>query len=154
MNIRLYGDTDYRLLLLLGRAGDMLSKVRRVELDQYHISPIEALALFCISEIGNGETPAEVSRKMRRRHNTVTALLGRMEKKGLLTRTRNAERNGTWRIDLTAKGEVICRQAVSLSSVHGVMSNFSEGEKLELESYLKTICDNANVQLNKATMGD
>ena len=147
-------DTDYRLLLLLGRAGDVLSKVRKLELARYGVSPVEALALFVLEDMGNGATPAEVSRRMLRQHNTVTALLCRMEKKGLLTRERDSDGSSKWRISMTPKGEDVCRQAISLSSVHGALSGIPESQKLELESYLKTICDNAQMQIVRVAIGD
>jgi DNA-binding MarR family transcriptional regulator len=151
MVVTLDKNIDHRLLLILRRAVDMTIKVRKIELDQYHISPIEAFALFCIHTIGDGATAAEVSRIIGRQHNTEMALLRRMEKKGLLTKTRDLERGTIWRISLTQKGELIRRQSMKLNSVHGVMASFSEDEKKELESFLKTICDNANMQLTKVT---
>jgi DNA-binding MarR family transcriptional regulator len=141
---------DHRLLLILRKAVDTIIKVRKIELDQYHISPIEAFALFCIHTIGDGATAAEVARIIGRQHNTEMALLRRMEKKGLLTKTRDLERGTIWRISLTQKGEAIRRQSMKLKSVHSVLSSLSEDEKKGLESHLNTICDNANIQLKKS----
>lgn len=143
MVLKLDGDTDYRLLRLVQRASDALLRVRKAELGRYRLSPIEAFALFNIDNLGNDMTPAELSRRMRRQHNTVMALLRRMENKGLVTRTRDTDRANTWRVSLTSMGETACRQAMCLDSVHEVMSNFSETEKQQLETYLMTISDNA-----------
>lgn len=149
--ISLRQDMDYRLLLLLSRVGEALSKLREVELGQYTISPTEAFAMFCLQEIGSEATPAELSRKMRRRHNTVTALLRRMERKGLLTRwKKDVGKRNTWRVVLTEKGETVRHQAMILASVHEAFSCISLDQKLELESNLRTVNDNAQAQLASA----
>lgn len=143
MVIKLDGETDFRLLRLVQRASDALLKVRKAELNRYRLSPIEAFALFNIDDIGNDTTPAELSRRMRRQHNAVMALLRRMEKKGLVTMTRDSDRANTWRVGLTDVGETACRYAMCLDSVHEVMSDFSETEKQQLEAYLTTVSTNA-----------
>ncbi len=141
MQLTLYRNTDYRLLNLLARASDVVLKARKAELDKYGISPIEALALFSIDDLGNDTTAAELSRKMRRQHNTVMALLRRMEKKKLITMVRDTAKANTWRVGITRKGRTACRKAMSLNSVHQVMARFSDDEKRQLESYLQSICD-------------
>lgn len=143
MVLKLDGDTDFRLLRLVQRTSDALVKVRKAELDQYRLSPIEAFALFNIDDLGADSTPAELSRRTHRQHNAVMALLRRMEKKGLVTMTRDSDRANTWRVGLTNAGETACRQAMCLDSVHEVMSDLSETEKQQLETFLTTVSNNA-----------
>lgn len=154
MDLTLYGNTDYRLLVLLARARDALLKVRKAELDEYRVSPIEALALFSIDDLRNKTTAAELSRKMRRQHNTVMALLRRMEKKGLVNKVKDEEKRNVWRISLTKAGKAACRRAKRLDSVHQVMSIFTESQKKELESCLNVICDVSLRELNDGLMAD
>ena len=91
MNAPLSTDQDYNLWVLLHQAKDAVFKAREKELSQYGISAMEAAALFIIQAIGDKATPAEISRWIFREHHTVTALLSRMEKKGLITKVKDLE---------------------------------------------------------------
>lgn len=118
-------------------------KARQKELSQYGISAMEAAALFIIQAIGNKPTPAEISRWIFREHHTVTALLSRMEKKGLITKVKDPDRKNTWRVGLTEKGQNAYRQSVKRESIHAAMSPLSQNERQQFESYLKKVRDQA-----------
>ena len=143
MNALLTTDRDYNLWVLLHQAKDAVFKAREKELSQYGISTMEAAALFIIQAIGNKPTPAEISRWIFREHHTVTALLSRMEKKGLITKVKDPDRKNTWRVDLTEKGQNAYRQSVKRESIHAAMSPLSQNERQQFESYLKKVRDQA-----------
>lgn len=136
-------DKDYKLSVLLHQARDAVHKARDKELSQYGISPMDAAALFAIHAIGDKATPAEISRWIFREHQTVTALLGRMEMKGLITRTRDLDMKNMWRVTITEKGYVAYRQSTDRESIHMALSLLSENEKRGLESYLRKVRDQA-----------
>ena len=142
----IYTDTDYRLWVLLAMARDALLGARAIELAKHHISATEFFALFVINDIGDAATPADISRRMFRRHNTVSALLQRMTKKGLVKKSRDTDRGNIWRIKMTTKGEEAFQQAAEIESIHLAMSSLSELDKLHLESYLRSIRRNAITQ--------
>lgn len=139
MNTLLTTDRDYNLWVLLHQAKDAVFKARQKELSQYGISAMEAAALFIIQAIGNKPTPAEISRWIFREHHTVTALLSRMEKKGLITKVKDPDRKNTWRVGLTEKGQNAYRQSVKRESIHAAMSSLSQNERRQFESYLKKV---------------
>ncbi len=143
MNALLTTDRDYNLWVLLHQARDAVFKAREKELSQYGISTMEAAALFIIQAIGNKPTPAEISRWIFREHHTVTALLSRMEKKGLITKVKDPDRKNTWRVDLTEKGQNAYRQSVKRESIHAAMSPLSQNERQQFESYLKKVRNQA-----------
>ena len=143
MNAALSTDQDYNLWVLLHQAKDAVFKARQKELSQYGISAMEAAALFIIQAIGDKATPAEISRWIFREHHTVTALLTRMEKKGLIAKCKDSDRKNLWRIGLTEKGQNAYRQSVKRESIHTAMSPLSENERERLESYLKKVRDQA-----------
>ena len=146
-NINISIDQDFLLWTILSEARDTLLKARSNELRGHGISSVEARALTVIHEIGNKTTPAEISRKMVRRQNTVAALLTRMKKKGLVLRERDRKRKNMWKVSLTEKGENAYRQSMRRVSLHEAMFAFSENEKQQLSSYLKEIRDAAVRQL-------
>lgn len=143
MNALLTTDRDYNLWVLLHQARDAVFKAREKELSQYGISTMEAAALFIIQAIGNKPTPAEISRWIFREHHTVTALLSRMEKKGLITKVKDPDRKNTWRVGLTEKGQNAYRQSVKRESIHAAMSPLSQNERQQFESYLKKVRNQA-----------
>ncbi len=142
-------DGDFIIWALLNQAKDTLFKVRGNELNQYGISATESQVLFTINDLGGRTTPAAISRRVYREHNTVTALLGRMEKKGLISKVRDQERKNIWRIDMTEKGKGVLRQSAKMESIHMVISILSDDELKQLETYLRKIRDNALKQLTK-----
>jgi MarR family transcriptional regulator for hemolysin len=149
MNNKVKKDIDYTIWVLLNQARDTVLKVRGNELNQYGLSVVEGHTLFTIQDLGGKATPAQISRRIYREHNTLTALLSRMEKKGLITKTRDANRKNMWRVDLTEKGKNIYLQSIKRESIHTVMSTLSEKELLQLETYLRKIRDYALKQLTK-----
>jgi len=104
---------------------------------------MEAVALFIIQAIGDRATPAEISQWVSREHHTVTSLLSRMEKKGLITKAKDLNRKNVWRVSLTEKEQNAYRQSVKRESIHEAMSPLSENESQRLESYLKKVQDKA-----------
>ena len=139
----IYTDIDYRLWVLLAMARDALLGARAIELAKHHISATEFFALFVINDIGEAATPAEIARRMFRKHNTVSALLQRMTKKGLVQKSRDTDRENIWRVVMTKKGELAFQQAAEVESIHHAMSSLSELDKLQLESFLRSIKRNA-----------
>lgn len=145
-------DEDFIIWALLNQAKDTLFKVRGNELNQYGISATESQVLFTINDIGGKVTPAAISRRVYREHNTVTALLGRMEKKGLIKKERDQERKNIWRIEMTEKGKEIFRRSAKMESIHAVISILSAREVKNMETYLRRIRDNALKQLTKESV--
>src|SRR3989304_10125071 len=123
MQVSLYSDPDYRLWVMLERARVALLKARGNELAKYGVSPADAFALFIIHDTGEDANPAEISRRISREHNTVMALLSRMEKKGLITKTRSPEKKNGWCVNLTEDGKVACRGGMRLGSIHAALSS-------------------------------
>ena len=136
-------DKYHKLWVLLHQAKDAVYKSREKELSQYGISTMEAAVLFVIQALGDKATPAEISRWIFREHHTVTALLRRMEKKGLITKAKDPARKNIWRIGLTEKGQKTYRQSIKRESINAVMSHLSEKECQQLTLYLKKVRDQA-----------
>ncbi len=143
MQVSLYSDPDYRLWVMIENARGALLRARGKELAKYGVSPAEAFALFVISDIGEDANPAEISRRISREHNTIMALLSRMERKGLVTKTRSTEKKNGWCVNLTENGMAACRGARRLDSIHAAMSVIAESDKHSLESALRAVFDEA-----------
>jgi DNA-binding MarR family transcriptional regulator len=140
-------DIDFGIWALLNQSRDVVLRVRENELSQYGITTKEADALLHIFINNNNLTPAEISRILFREHNTVSALLTRMEKKGLIVKTRDKRQKNIWRITITEKGMNAYYNGTKRESLRIIMSSFSVTEKKQMMSFLKKIRDNALSQL-------
>jgi DNA-binding MarR family transcriptional regulator len=134
-------DRDFALWAMIIQARDILFKARDNELGQYGITAVEARALFILNLIGDSTTPAMISRLMMRGHNTVTALLTRMEGKGLISRTKDPEKKNSWKIGLTDKGNEAYQDSLIRLAIHEIFSVFSKEERELLIASLQIICN-------------
>jgi DNA-binding MarR family transcriptional regulator len=135
-------DIDFGIWALLNQSRDAVLRVRENELSQYGITAKEADALLNIINNDN-VTPAEISRILFREHNTVSALLTRMEKKGLIVKARDKQKKNIWRIKITENGRNAYLNSIKRESLHKIISTFSADEKKQLFSFLKEIRENA-----------
>lgn len=138
-----YTDREHKLWILLHQTRDAILKVRDNELSKHGLTATEFGTLHVIHIIGGEATPAMISKCMLRQHHSVTALLKRMEKKGLITRAKNQKGNSTWLISITEKGKEAFTESYIKDSLESVMSVLMEEEKLNLEEYLKKLRDQA-----------
>jgi len=136
-------DRDYNLWVLLNQARDAVLKARQKELQRYNISASRAAAVFVIEAIGDKARPAEISRKLFREPHTISGLLSRMEKKGLVRRLKDLDKKNLIRVVLTKKGREAYHQSTKRESIHQIMSSLSEEQQQQLASSLQTLRDAA-----------
>jgi MarR family transcriptional regulator, organic hydroperoxide resistance regulator len=132
---------DFTLWAMIIRTRDAIFKARDNELSQYGITAVEARALYIISLIGEQATPAMISRWMLREHNTVTALLTRMEKKGFITKTKDPEKLNSWRIALTKKGMEAYQNSLIREAISEVFTVLTNEEREVVINSLQKVCD-------------
>jgi DNA-binding MarR family transcriptional regulator len=132
---------DHHLWVLLRQARDAVHKARDKELKEYGLSSVQASILFICQTIGREATAAEISRWTFRRPHAVSMLLVRMEKKGLIKRTRDQRQKNTMRIEITLKGYQALKESAGEGVIHRVTSSLNEQEQEQLKSYLLRIRD-------------
>ena len=86
-------DQDYELAVLLTQARETMYKARKIELSEYGLSPRQSAALFMIQALGNRATTANIARYLLREPHSVSMILSRMEKDGLLKKVKNQKKN-------------------------------------------------------------
>ena len=136
-------DQDYRLWVLLNQVRDAVLKARQKELNQYNISASQAAVLLVIEAIGPKATPAEISRRVFRKPHSVSGILSRMEKKGLVRRLKDLDRKNLTRVVFTEKGREAYYQSTKRESIRQIMSSLPEEERKQLTSSLQTLRDKA-----------
>jgi DNA-binding MarR family transcriptional regulator len=129
----------YKLFFLLRTTADTVHKYRENELNKYGVSPQQALALVCIYSLKNKATPAELSRWLFREPNSITILLNRMEKLGLIKKKADLKRKNVIRLSLTPKGLQAYRNAVEFQTFLTLSDILPEAKRKQLESILHTV---------------
>ena len=136
-------DKGYQLWVLLAQAREAMYKARQHELRRYNLSPRQSAVLFIIRAIGDKVTPAKISRWLLREPHSVSEIINRMEKQGLVKKVRDLDRKNLVRIELTEKGSEVYNQVIKRDSIHTIMSALSDEERRQFSSTLKTIRDRA-----------
>jgi len=72
-----------------------------------------------------------------RRPHSVSGILDRMAKAGLVKRTKDLHRKNWVRVTLTDKGQQAYKQALKRKSVQKIMSSLSDAERQKLKSLLE-----------------
>lgn len=140
-------DEDYNLWVLLHQTTDATLRARQKELDQFDISVIEVGVLVVIQAIGERATPSEISRRIFREPHTVCALLNRMEKRGLLTKTQDLDRKNMVRVSITETGRLAYDRSTGRESIHKMLSSLSGAERQELWVCLEKLRNKAFKEL-------
>ena len=136
-------DETVNLWLLLRRASYASLKARAKELRQYGITSANGGVLFVVQKLGQEATPAEISRQIFREPHSVSGLLKRMDKDGLIRRVKDLSKKNMIRVELTEKGHEAYRQISKRETVHRIISALSEEERQQLKVCLTKIREKA-----------
>jgi DNA-binding MarR family transcriptional regulator len=144
MKDSLFSDEEHNIWLILGHIRQALTKARERELLAYDITPEQADTLFCVQVLSDEATLNTLSRCMLREHHTVSALINRMEAKGLVSKVVPAsKRKVSTRVRLTKKGKSAYRLTADRQTIHRAMSVLSSEEKMQLRRILEKLRDAA-----------
>jgi DNA-binding MarR family transcriptional regulator len=130
---------SYRLFSLLRQTADSVLKAREAELKKYNLSPEQAAALVCIRSLDNKATPAELSRWLFRKRNSITILLNRMHKLGLINKRINKDRKNSITIKLTKKGYDAYQKSIEFLAFRSIIEVLPEEKRKQLWQLLQTI---------------
>ena len=136
-------DKYYDLWVLLADTKEAILKSRQRELIRYNITATQAAILFIIQAIGDQATPSEISRQIFRKPSTVTEILNRMEKQGLVKKVKDLNRKNLVRVALTDKGREAYHLSSHRKSIRKIMSSLSPENRQQLRSFLQTLREEA-----------
>lgn len=136
--------SDLYFWILFCQTWVAISKARQRELDPYNISEIRAALLFIIELIGHEATPAKISRWLFREPHSISEIMDRMEKQGLVRKTKDLDRKNQVRIELTDKGRECYRTSLMPDNISKITSVLTKEERKHFV--------NAMVKLRKAAI--
>ena len=125
-------ERDHLSWTVMRNVGHLMERVRDHELAEYGINARQAGMLRHIKVLGDEATPAQIARTMFREPTSVSALIIRMEKQGLVKRLKDRKEKNQVRVCLTEKGEKAYRDAAKRDSIDHIMSRLSETNRQNL----------------------
>ena len=90
---------------------------------------MQAGVLFILDAIEGKATPTEISRWLLREPHTVSVLLTRMEREGLVSKAKDPGKKSTVTVTLTEKGRQALGQSRERESIREIMSCLSDEER-------------------------
>jgi len=141
------GDKDHELYLLFSNARYLTFQAREKELQRYRLTPEQAQVLFTIKTLSGRATPAELSRVLLRQPHTVSALVERMEQKGLVKKFKDLGRKNLVRVVLTEQGEKAYEVTAKRGPIHRILGNLTEEEREYFQRSLGKILEKARMEL-------
>ena len=131
-------DTHTRnLFVILDQTRDTLIRAVELELRQSEINFAQARILYSLTQAKNGMTQGDLSKWHLRNLNTISTLINRMEKEGLVKKTKSKD-DGRVHVTLTQKGSEVWDE-VSERAIFLTFSVLSEKEKKQLKVLLKKL---------------
>lgn len=143
----LSGDKKYDMWIKLVQTSHCASKARSKELARYGVSNIMAAVLHIVHDSDKKLTLVDLSRRLAREAHSISGLVSRMEKVGLVHKVKDLERKNMVRVKLTKKGHEVYRKTAGRECIHRMSSALSEAELEQFISYLDRIREAAYREL-------
>jgi len=140
-------DEYYALWWLLLQARRSAYTLREKEVNRYGLTPENVAVLFAIQAIGPEATPAEISRWILRKPNSTSGLLNRMERNGLITKSKDLRKKHMVRVVITEKGRLAYEKSARRESIRYLFGGLSEEERQQGKAFLLKLRDRATEEL-------
>ena len=131
-------DPRIKLHALLDSTRETIQKAVKMELAQYQMSQSQVKVMHMLAQSEEGLTPGQLSESAIRELNSITTLVNRMQKKGLVTKVKKDGDNKTY-VVLTDKGLDIYNNTVTERSITLIFDTLSEEEKNQLTGLLSKL---------------
>lgn len=141
------GDKDHDLFQLFGRCYYLTKRARERELQRYTLTPEQVQVLFFVRIMKERATPAEISRVVLRKPHTVSSLVNRMVKRGLLTKREHKKYKNWISLEITEKGEEYYQFSAKRGPIRRILSALSEEERSVFKQLLEKVSEKAADEL-------
>jgi DNA-binding MarR family transcriptional regulator len=131
-------DPRIKLHALLDSTRETIQKAVKMELAQYQMSQSQVKVMHMLAQSEEGLTPGQLSESAIRELNSITTLINRMQKKGLVTKVKKDGDLKTYVI-LTDKGLDIYNNTVTERSITLIFDTLTYEEKSQLTSLLSKL---------------
>ena len=136
-------DQDFVMWVLINQSRDLLFRAWGNELEEHSLTTMQSIVLDIVNKLGNKASPTGIAKWLLREPNSISSLLIRMEKQGLVTRSVNPDKKRKVDIALTEKGKQAFRHSLKKDSIHDIMSCLSKMERQTLMTLVRKVRDKA-----------
>jgi len=136
-----FSDSAFTTWVLLRQTWSAIQKVAERKLAKSGLTPEQVDVLWICRDHPSPLIPAEISRLMFREEQTITGLLNRLEREGLLKRVSKRKGKPFTEIKITDKGTAAAGAGVevAMALITEIMSTFSAPEHEELQRMLRLL---------------
>lgn len=138
-----FSDSAFATHTLLRQAWIAVNKAMEYRLAKVGLTPEKLAVLWACRDYPGTLIPAEIARLLFREEQTVTGLLNRMEREGLVKRIPKRKGKPFTEIEITRKGEEAISQALPLHKelIVELSSDLSAGQQKNLQESLRALRD-------------
>jgi DNA-binding MarR family transcriptional regulator len=133
-------DPDINLIIVFDQSSSVITTAIELELKHLRTTQAQVRILNMLSRENKPVTIEELSSWTFKEFNSVSTLINRMEKRGLVKKTK---KNGDLKTYIvpTEKGNVLYHKKVKEQSIHLIFGSLSDEEKKQLYNILKKLRD-------------
>jgi DNA-binding MarR family transcriptional regulator len=135
-------DTDFSLWRVLDHTRFMIARSREMELAKYDLTPEQSHVLDILQESNGSTTINQLVVITQRQHHSISTLIDRMTKQGLVTKQKEGIDKRKYEVVITDKGKELVTK-MTRDSIRAVFSGLSEEDKKRLHSYLSLLAKEA-----------
>jgi DNA-binding MarR family transcriptional regulator len=133
-------DPDINLLIMFDQSNSVLTTAVELELKSFRITQPQVRILNMLSRENKPVTIDELVKWTFKEFNSVSTLINRMEKRGLIKKIKKQDDLKTYIIP-TEKGSVLFHKKVTERSIHLIFGKLSVEEMTQLYNILKKVRD-------------
>jgi DNA-binding MarR family transcriptional regulator len=133
-------DPEINLYIMLNQTCNIVSNAVELELKSFRVTQPQVRVLTMLSREDRPVTIDELANWCLKEFNTISTLINRMEKNGLVQKIKKDNDLKTY-IVLAEKGSVLYHQQVTERSIHLVFGKLSAEEKTQFDALLKKVRD-------------
>jgi len=141
-------DSDFKLWRLLDHTRFMIARSREMELARFGITPEQSHVLYILSTSGGSTTINDIVEITQRQHHSISTLINRMTKQGLVSKRKDPHDNRKYEVVITRKGQELYRR-ITQDSIKNTFSCLSDEAKGQLRKHLKCLLIRAYEVLGK-----
>ena len=142
-------DELYNIWILMVKARRCVFKAREKELSQYAITPEQASILYILHSLSGKTTRTEIAKLTCREFQTVSGIVTRMVKSGLVKLQKNKDDKRGAYVTITKKGEQAYHDSEKRESITRIFSFLSEEERHKLVSILNEVYERSVEELRQ-----
>ena len=131
-------DEYYRLWLLLSLTRSAIYKARHKKFGRY-MHPNQAAALVMIGRYDGKITPTLLANNLFLEPHSISELVDRMQKKGLVEKTKDKNKGHVVRISLTDQGKTLAAELVQMDFIRDLMSSLTAEQRQQLWTCLTVL---------------